>query len=261
MLKQLTFSFDPPQPQRADQSGANNPNWRGGMVPVSCEICGQEKKVIPARAKIFRCCSRQCLAVLNARRWSGESSPIWKGGSSASKARYRAKKGLSSPRPKKARLCKACGLDGVKKGRSLHPECRPVPKHPIVERICIDCGNRRTGYERRPTKRCRKCDLAARAGPANSNWKGGITPENRRLRASDEYKAWRTAVFERDQYTCVECGQVGWGLHADHIKPWCAFPALRFSVDNGRTLCVACHKKTDTWMAGALKYKAPEEAS
>lgn len=30
-------------------------------------------------------------------------------------------------------------------------------------------------------------------------------------------------------------------LQADHIKPFA------FAIDNGRTLCVACHKTTDTF--------------
>ena len=83
-------------------------------------------------------------------------------------------------------------------------------------------------------------------------WKGGITPVNEKIRKSLEYRIWRTAVFERDDYTCIWCGlKSGNGkavtLHADHIKPFADYPELRFAIDNGRTLCVECHKKTCTW--------------
>lgn len=76
--------------------------------------------------------------------------------------------------------------------------------------------------------------------------KGGITPINTKIRQSSEYKLWRKSVFERDNYTCVWCGKKG-NLNADHIKPFSLFPELRFAIDNGRTLCVDCHKTTETW--------------
>ena len=79
-------------------------------------------------------------------------------------------------------------------------------------------------------------------------WKGGITPLNVQIRTSHEYKLWRKSVFQRDNYTCVWCGDVrGGNLNADHIKPFALFPELRFAIDNGRTLCVPCHKTTDTY--------------
>lgn len=72
-----------------------------------------------------------------------------------------------------------------------------------------------------------------------------------------EYKEWRRAVFVRDAYTCVECGQRGGRLHADHIKPWSTHPALRYEVSNGRTMCVPCHSKTPTYgFQGAKKARA-----
>lgn len=77
-------------------------------------------------------------------------------------------------------------------------------------------------------------------------YKGGITPINKKIRNSSEYKIWRRAVLERDNYTCVWCSCKE-KLHADHIKPFYLFPELRFAIDNGRTLCEPCHKTTDTW--------------
>lgn len=78
-------------------------------------------------------------------------------------------------------------------------------------------------------------------------WKGGVTPINKQIRTSKEYKDWRISVFKRDNYTCKNCKSYGVILHADHIKPFAFFPELRFSTENGRTLCVPCHKKTDTY--------------
>lgn len=84
----------------------------------------------------------------------------------------------------------------------------------------------------------------------NPQWKGGVTPENKRIRDSKETADWRKAVFERDDYTCQHCGdrnRKGRGrnihLHAHHIKGFAAFPELRFDLDNGLTLCAPCHYK------------------
>lgn len=84
-------------------------------------------------------------------------------------------------------------------------------------------------------------------GDKNPAWKSGVSSINSRIRASADFKLWRTSIFIRDDYTCVWCLKRGGILNADHIKPFSKYPALRFAIDNGRTLCVPCHKKTDTY--------------
>lgn len=85
-------------------------------------------------------------------------------------------------------------------------------------------------------------------GSESHLWKGGVTPLNQKIRQSLEYKLWRKAVFERDNHICIWGGKEhGNKLNADHIKPFALFPELRFAIDNGRTLCEDCHRKTDTW--------------
>ena len=78
-------------------------------------------------------------------------------------------------------------------------------------------------------------------------WKGGISTENSKIRNSIEMRLWREAVFKRDDWTCVLCKERGGKLNADHIKRFADYPELRFELLNGRTLCVICHRKTDTW--------------
>lgn len=90
-------------------------------------------------------------------------------------------------------------------------------------------------------------------GESHYNWKGGTTAINDKIRHSIEYKLWRTAVFERDNFTCVWCGEKGGKLNADHIKKFADYPELRFAIDNGRTLCEPCHKTTDNYMRKGTK--------
>jgi hypothetical protein len=94
----------------------------------------------------------------------------------------------------------------------------------------------------------------ARYGADNPLWKGGAREKRKREMKGYPYRDWRTAVFTRDNWTCQCCGICGGYLEADHIKPWCAFPDLRYDVNNGRTVCRPCHVKLDTHGHKALKY-------
>ncbi len=62
-----------------------------------------------------------------------------------------------------------------------------------------------------------------------------------------EYKKWRRAIFNRDNYTCQSCDKRGGDLEADLIKQYAFYPDLRLDIDNGRTLCKSCHRKTPTY--------------
>uniref|UniRef100_A0A6M3ISG4 Putative homing endonuclease n=1 Tax=viral metagenome TaxID=1070528 RepID=A0A6M3ISG4_9ZZZZ len=79
------------------------------------------------------------------------------------------------------------------------------------------------------------------SGINSPTWKGGLTPINEKIRKSLEYEEWRKVVFERDNYTCQHCGEIGGYLQADHIKPFALFSKLRLDISNGQTLCKKCH--------------------
>ena len=53
----------------------------------------------------------------------------------------------------------------------------------------------------------------------------------------------RAFVHTRDDFTCQECRDRGGKLHAHHIQRWVDSPDLRYSLDNGMTLCVECHRE------------------
>jgi len=88
-------------------------------------------------------------------------------------------------------------------------------------------------------------------------WLGGrmaFLSENEQIRKSSEYRKWRKDCMERDHYTCQLCGVIGRRLQVDHIKPFSLFPELRFVLENGRTLCEDCHKKTETYGGKIFRY-------
>jgi len=91
-------------------------------------------------------------------------------------------------------------------------------------------------------------------GDRSHFWRGGVTRSNQLVRESVEYKLWREAVLRRDGFACVWCGNQA-NLQADHIKQFAFFPELRFAIDNGRTLCAPCHRKTPTWGNNGLNKK------
>lgn len=103
------------------------------------------------------------------------------------------------------------------------------------------------------SKETRKKIGLSKTGEKCPWWKGGVTKPNDAIRKSTKYRDWRKAVFERDNYTCVFCGVNGGTLNADHIKSFAMYPELRLDVNNGRTLCVPCHKTTDSYAKNLTK--------
>lgn len=89
--------------------------------------------------------------------------------------------------------------------------------------------------------------IKARKGAIHPNWRGGKTPLNLRIRSSVQYKLWRQAIFERDNYTCQICGVRGGELEAHHLVRLADRLDLAFAIDNGKTLCIECHKQTDSY--------------
>lgn len=92
-------------------------------------------------------------------------------------------------------------------------------------------------------------------GEDSPSWKGGLTPLKMVIRTSDSYKNWRLSVFERDEFTCQDCGQLRGDIQAHHIEHFStilykynittmdealACPTL-WDIDNGVTVCISCH--------------------
>ena len=87
-----------------------------------------------------------------------------------------------------------------------------------------------------------KCFRNGIGGENSHNWRGGVTPEIRRIRNQAECLSWAKAVKERDNFTCVLCGAKGGRLVSDHYPyAFYKYADKRFDLDNGRTLCKDCN--------------------
>jgi len=137
-------------------------------------------------------------------------------------------------------------------------DCRGrfIKGHTITEEMRIKMSHSSIGQKRHTQKhseetkrKISESKSGKLTGKNNPNWKGGTSREYKNGYYSKEYINWRTAVFERDNYTCQVCGTTGDKkyLTAHHIKSFAHYPSLRFDVNNGKTLCEDCHEKTDNY--------------
>lgn len=84
---------------------------------------------------------------------------------------------------------------------------------------------------------------SAMKGSLNPSWNPELTDEDRiQGRRIPGYKEWRTATYERDNYTCQKCGKKGGNLNAHHIESYAGNKELRTELSNGVTLCYECHR-------------------
>lgn len=191
-------------------------NWRGGLIKKKCIICGNVFQINKAKIKISKFCSRKCY---------GDSKKGMVG--------YWKNKKI----PKKTRIKISKALAGK-------------TRQPLSLETRIKIGN-------------------SQRGEKSSQWKGGITPIRIKLYNSWKWKQWRMDVFKRNNYVCQKCNKRGGRLHSHHclipfsqilnaIKEW----ANEFNLDiyetamkwqplwdinNGQTLCLECHRKTESW--------------
>lgn len=123
-------------------------------------------------------------------------------------------------------------------------------------------GKKRPEFSEEWRRNIGRAHIGVNRGERSASWKGGITALRKQIRDSHKTREWRTAVFRRDDFTCQHCQQRGGELQADHhprtfehiirenqiktLDDAHACPEL-WDTNNGRTLCVACHRSTDTW--------------
>lgn len=101
--------------------------------------------------------------------------------------------------------------------------------------------------------RCTSCDVkfkqVGKEGPKSRTWLGGHRGWQAGKVGRDKdglsWKQQRQLAWERDKYTCQDCGltKPNWRPDCHHVIPY----RLSFShtLTNLRSLCNSCHKKAD----------------
>ena len=90
----------------------------------------------------------------------------------------------------------------------------------------------------------RKREISAVAQNINiDNWDDFVSPENTRIRQSEDGRLWRDNVFKSAGYTCDISDKKGGQLHAHHLDAFSSNKDLRFDPDNGVCISEELHKE------------------
>lgn len=173
-------------------------------------------------------------------------------------------------RPKKRTIskCLVCWINfehhTERKAKYCSNKCWSI-RWTNISKKCLYCWGKFEDRKKSKTKYCkRECyNLHLRELKKWDNshfWKWWKTKESKIKRTCAEYKEWRINVFTRDNYKCVICFVNNKTLEADHIKAFSEYPELIYDVNNWRTLCKECHKKTDNyWSKQVIRMQKLDE--
>ena len=166
---------------------------------------------------------------------SGEKNPMY-----GKKHTEESRRKMSESKRGKNHSKETCRKMSESRKGAKNPNYGKNPSEETCKKISESCKGKRSG-ERNPMKRP---DVRAKiSGEKNPKWKGGISLEREIFYGSPAYGTWRTSVFERDNYTCQECGKRH-GLNAHHILPYRDWKEHALLLNNGITLCEDCHRET-----------------
>jgi len=109
----------------------------------------------------------------------------------------------------------------------------PTCKFCLIEKPQEDFCKKKNLY----LKYCKRCHLDKYYKP--SPRKGDPNSKN-----SSRCARWKKLVKDRDGWKCQRCNGTN-RLAAHHIIPWKVDEEKRFDIENGITLCGACHLKEE----------------
>ena len=130
---------------------------------------------------------------------------------------------------------------------------------------CLVCKKEYETKDKESKFCCHSCYWVYRSfeyvGEKHPNWKGGFSKLIERIRKTKTYLKWRLFILNRDNNSCTQCGSKE-ELHVHHLTSL-TFLVYKFNLNslyeaknckelwdynNGTTLCLKCHEKTDSYM-------------
>jgi len=242
----------------ATKSGMIRVGYGKKKIEFKCLTCGKMIKDYPRENRMY--CSKKC------RRQTIYMKELL---SKINKGRKLSEESKEKMRKQKVRLiCKFCFCEfyllpwEARSRKYCSRKCSSAAKQKSIFLMCQNCClqfvvNQKESVGR---KYCsRKCMFEfIRKHP---------TSRMRRIRPTHNswaYIKFTKRIFERDNYTCQICGRRGGLLQSDHYPV--SFAEIVFknkiktmadaigcselwNINNGRTLCLECHKNTDTYGA------------
>jgi len=208
-----------------NQTGTNNPYWKGGKSIFKCVECGKEFKDYHRKWADRKFCSIEC--------------------------------GYKNKERRTSVNCKHCGVEfevfiynlNRGRGRFCSMSCAKLF---VADEVSERFKGKPKSLEHR-----------RKLSESNKETKAPLRKQDRNvlrdIRKSFEMNEWRRLVFKRDDYTCQLCGVRGGDLNAHHILSFVNFPKYRLEIDNGITYCEECHEiLTGILMTGDIFQLLPQ---
>jgi 5-methylcytosine-specific restriction endonuclease McrA len=141
----------------------------------------------------------------------------------------------------------------IRKTKECDKKCRSVSQKgkKLSEQFKLDCSIKMKKVMENPENRIRISNKLRK-----ETYKIALS-----LRQCFKYRKWREEIYNRDNWTCQECGIRGGKLHAHHKIRFAdliienkiqsfeqGFNCLKlWNINDGITLCVKCHRKTENY--------------
>lgn len=111
--------------------------------------------------------------------------------------------------------------------------------------VCF-CGKETVGYlgSIRKGIGC-GCKRGSLRGEKHFNYKPYLTELDRKKTRNGTlgYSSWRQDVLKRDRNSCVVCWSIEDNLTVHHLNSFNVYESNRTDINNGVTLCTACHRE------------------